>query len=540
MKYCKKCGMLLEDTHEHCIKCGADVTDPENVSMYPIEVMETLEEESERKKASGKIVAMIIGLVVALVILTIFFVNAASHGALKVPETKEDTSAEVSAPSEAPEEEEVTPAPAEPEETPVPKSDRKVKDDAGEYYDLYEGTDDAGNVVFTALLPEDLSDRQCFNDYEIYSDRYPYSFMFEASTKANDVRFTYLSPKKLWFKQSDSGKSRTNEADVSHYMTYFQYDGAKSYLEPLLEQSYPGAKFEIKDEYDVDPATVGLLADFAKARNKELFKPDQDYAFIGAETSYANMNYESFAKVYKYEITLPDKNMLFCKYYVPVMAHNVAYADKKTNDKGTITEWYNFALIGFETGNEDEYDDYEKAFDIFVANAIPTGLYMYINESYSKEIKEAVNSFESVVAAQMEALAEDEAEEEKIPELEEADPLTKEKLEKYGKEYKPSDKPDDFDSKVLEILTSVGVCFKGSDINVYGMKDAKVAFFDPAKKKVFISPEEDEFPGDQYEELARQDKPEASAEEGAADKPEDAPEDKPEDKPKDKPAGGVE
>ena len=110
---------------------------------------------------------------------------------------------------------------------------RKVKDDAGEYYDLYEGTDDAGNVVFTALLPEDLSDRQCFNDYEIYSDRYPYSFMFEASTKANDVRFTYLSPKKLWFKQSDSGKSRTNEADVSHYMTYFQYDGAKSYLEPL-------------------------------------------------------------------------------------------------------------------------------------------------------------------------------------------------------------------------------------------------------------------------------------------------------------------
>ena len=53
MKYCKNCGMLLEDTHEHCIRCGVDVTVPENVSMYPIEVMETIEEEKERKKHGG-------------------------------------------------------------------------------------------------------------------------------------------------------------------------------------------------------------------------------------------------------------------------------------------------------------------------------------------------------------------------------------------------------------------------------------------------------------------------------------------------------
>ena len=46
MKYCRKCGMLLEDTHLNCIRCGADVTKAENVSMYPIEVMVTLEQES--------------------------------------------------------------------------------------------------------------------------------------------------------------------------------------------------------------------------------------------------------------------------------------------------------------------------------------------------------------------------------------------------------------------------------------------------------------------------------------------------------------
>ena len=63
---------------------------PENVSMYPIEVMETIEEENQRKKASGKIVAMIIGLVVALVGLIIFFLAAASKGSLKIPESSNE------------------------------------------------------------------------------------------------------------------------------------------------------------------------------------------------------------------------------------------------------------------------------------------------------------------------------------------------------------------------------------------------------------------------------------------------------------------
>ena len=50
MKYCRNCGTLLEDTHEHCIRCGIDVTIPENVSMYPIEVMETLEKEGYKPR----------------------------------------------------------------------------------------------------------------------------------------------------------------------------------------------------------------------------------------------------------------------------------------------------------------------------------------------------------------------------------------------------------------------------------------------------------------------------------------------------------
>ena len=95
----------------------------------------------------------------------------------------------------------------------------------------------------------------------------------------------------------------------------------------------------------------------------------------------------------------------------------------------------------------------------------------------------------------------------------------------------------------MDVLTSVGVCFKGTDVNVYGGEKDKVAFFDSAKKKVFLSPNEKEYPGDQYEELKAQDKPE-TAEDGSdssdKDKPAEKPEEESADKPKDKPKGGVE
>ena len=157
--------MLLEDTHAHCIRCGADVTIAENVSMYPIEVMETIEEENERKKASGKIVAMIIGLVAVLTVLVILFLNGLGGRMVssKKPE-EENKPAESAAPvaEEAAEPEEaMEPATSEDaavaETTPAP-SDRKVKDDKGRYFDYVEEKDDAGNVIFTAILPEDLTE----------------------------------------------------------------------------------------------------------------------------------------------------------------------------------------------------------------------------------------------------------------------------------------------------------------------------------------------------------------------------------------------
>ena len=477
--------MLLEDTHAHCIRCGADVTIAENVSMYPIEVMETIEEENERKKASGKIVAMIIGLVAVLTVLVILFLNGLGGGMVSSKKPEEENKPVESAAS-------VTEAAAEPEEamepaasedaavaetTPAP-SDRKVKDDKGRYFDYVEEKDDAGNVIFTAILPEDLTEREIYRDYEGYSSRYPFSINYTASTKENDVRFTYLSPRQLWYKISEKGKSRSDEMDMTNYMTYFKYDGPKSYLEPLLARSYAGAKIELINETDVSDLMTAKLEELAKARDKELLSKSGDYAHIGEGTTYAFMDSEFSAKMYEYEITLKDKNVLLCKYVVPSMAHHVTYANSDSNDMGDLTEWYNFAIICFETGNDIEYEDYEAAFDMFVANALPTDLFMYINESYGKEIEKAV-------AAE-----------------EEPEPLDAAHLKKYGSEFSSSTKIDDFDSKVMDILRSAGKqAFKGQSVTIYSSDDDKVAFYDSAKQKVFLSTDEKEYPGDSFEEL---------------------------------------
>ncbi|MBO4903839.1 MAG: zinc ribbon domain-containing protein [Lachnospiraceae bacterium] len=485
MKYCRKCGTLLEDTQVTCIRCGADVTLEENVSMYPIEVMETIEEENKNKKAKGRIVAMLIGLVAVLVGLVLFFLYGFDISNLQLPvsglgsqEEDYEEFEEEEIEDEEIEDEEIEDEVEPEEEEDTETENRTVKDDNGVYYDYVSETDDAGNVVFTAIVPEDLTVREMYKDYEGYSDRYPFMLNYTASDEENDVRFTYLSPRKLWYKISETGKSRSNESDITHYMSYFKYDGPKSYLDQLLEQSYPGAKFEIKNEYDISEEAVTKLEELAEAKSQELFGDIGDYGHIGENTTYANMDHEFSAKVYQYEITLKDKNMLFCKYYVPSVAFNIMYANGDTNDRGTLTEWYNFAIVCFETGNEDVFDDYSDAFDVFAANALPTELFMYINESYSNDIKRAVESGEAV------------------------EPLDSSVLSRYGSAYSSSDTLDDFDSAVMDVLRSAGKQgVEGEDISVYLPEKYNIAFFDKEKKKVFMSPDEEEYPGESYEEL---------------------------------------
>ncbi len=492
--------MLLEDTHTNCIRCGADVTIAENVSMYPIEVMETLEEESKRKKATGKIVAMIIGLVVVLVALVLLFMNGLGSGGLKMPATGIGDTETADAGTGEEDADMTEPEPAAEPEPVEEEPSRPVVDGKGTYYDYVEVADEAGNVILTTVLPKELSVRDLYTDYEVYCDRYPFSINYTASNEDSVVRFTYLSPRRLWYKVSETGQSHSDEMDLTNYMTYFKYDGDRSYLDPLLKQSYPGAKFNITNEYDISDKTVSAIEELAKSKSDELFGDIGDYAHVGENTTYANMDYECSAKVYEYEITLSDKNVLYCKYYVPSMAFNLMYANSDYNDRGSITEWYNLAILCYETGNIDDYEDYSEAFDIFAANTIPTDLFMYISECYGKEIQKAVADETS------------------------ADPLDKARLEQYGSEYANGEPPDAFDAKVLDILRSAGAkSFTGDNSALYLADKYNVAFIDKGGGRIYISEAEDEYPGDEYEELkaSETDAPEAKNNEEGSEAPEE-------------------
>ena len=67
MKYCKKCGMLLEDNMEICIGCGSDVTDKKSYSKFPEPVQQKL--DSEKKENGKRILALLAITLVFIVIL---------------------------------------------------------------------------------------------------------------------------------------------------------------------------------------------------------------------------------------------------------------------------------------------------------------------------------------------------------------------------------------------------------------------------------------------------------------------------------------
>lgn len=459
MKYCKKCGTLLEDSLENCIRCGADVTAPENVSKYPIKVMETIEAEEERKKKANRIVILIIALIVILIALVAICMMAFGTDAF-IKRVKESAGDIVSKQEEA-----------------QPEEEREISDENGKYYNYVTECDDSGNVVFTAVVPEDMTLSEFYKDYEVYSTIYPMGLNYTAYNEDNSVRFTYLSPRHLWYKKSDTRGALNDAADIINYMTFYEYESPTSYLDMLIRQNYPGSKIEVINVYDINPEVVQRIEALGRKKNDEIDNLSEDYAHIGMDTEYTKMYYMASAKVYEYEITTKDNDVVVCKYYIPAIASNMMYENPDNNDKGTVTEWFNFGIFCYETGNDLLYEDYDDAFEIFVANAQPTEYFFTAIQEYAKEIIKDVD--ESQVPPKV------------TPEL----------LKEYAKAYESGEKLDDFYADVEDLVTaSLPKCFKADSSAIYTREDTKVVFVDKEGGKVFISPDETEYPGKEFTE----------------------------------------
>lgn len=491
--------MLLEDKTDTCIRCGANVSLAENISLYPPGVMETMDAQKEEKKKYMRTIALIIGISVLLVAVIAVAAVGISKGGFTigtnnqtidevVEESFEELEEEEIVADEATEDIEATEEPiqevevAAEEDEPITPSGKDVKDASGLYYNYKEGVDEAGNVLFRAVYPEDLTTDTFTPNYERYMDTYPVGMTFIAANTEGTLNFKYVSPQKLWYKNSETGKSKADLRDPNYYMTYYEYGGAKGYIEATIEASYPKAKYELISEKEVSQAEQEAVEQICKDKSKALFKDLGDYAHIGSDTTYANMDSDCSAYIYEYEITTTDKEVMFDKFYVPVMANNLYYASEAENDRGTVTEWYLFGFAVMEAGNEDIYEEYEKDFDLFVANAIPTRTYFDICQQYTDEIRVSIENLRAV------------------------DPLTKEMLKEYGDESAKGMKLNEFNAKVMNMLAKAGTGkYTGNGITLYTAGDLKSAYVDRKGNKAFFSTDLTDYPGDNYIELLADD-----------------------------------
>jgi len=511
MKYCVKCGTLLEDSHEICIGCGADVSTPENYTLFPPDVQEQIEAENAERKERGGIIAAIVIVFILLVAALAIFVgynvySVQNKSTVETVEPAEETVAEEMAEEAEEVEEAADAATAEAPETlntdlisdvkTTPEADsasennsnREVKDTEGFYYTYNTLKDAGGNTVFTTMYPEDFAPVAQNVDFSLYSTKFPGCVTFIAGNQEGNVQLTYISPQHFWHRKSSKGKSRDNERNIFDYMMYYKYDGAQGYIEALIKQSYTDIKsFKLIETVDVDTQVRAKLMAFSESYTETLLGDIGDYASIASDAVYAPMEAQYEANIFKYEATTKKNETIYMDFYVPMVANTLSYVTEIDNDQGDVIEWLPLEVVAYEAGNEDLYVKYQEAFEVFINNTRPTKQFLYENQEYSKEIKAAIGSSSS---GQVELKS-----------------LDANKLKSYNDKYKEDAELDAYYEGLNTFFSAhaEGAAeFKNDELTVHGTKDDKVCFYNKETKKVFISTAEDEYPGDTYEELTTQ------------------------------------
>lgn len=478
MKYCKNCGMLLEDSCDICIGCGLDTANPENVSKYPPKMEKKLEAEKKQNKTRRTtIIAIIVVFVLLLGLLCYILFNSSDFfTSLFTPFEEENYEAyeEDEFVDEYPEEIENFP-----EEEPYdPKSDpnRPVKDEAGNYYSRFTLNDEAGNKVFTGLYPEDFKVNTSDIDYSKYSVRFPGRVTFSVGNEDDTVHFTYLSPEQFWYRKSEKGKTLQNNRDLMFYMSYLTYEGGQGYADMLIKTSYPKArKVTLKETVEVASSVSDKLSETAKAFKSEARSVNlDDTAHIAGDTVYAVMESEYTANIYKYEIVNQDKSTLFLEFYVPVMANKLNYSSKSTNDMGTMTEWITLGVYCFEAGNEDMFDDFEPAFNIFMDNCVLSREFYNICELRGNDINDNIRQEIQTEAPDAATLS--------------------------GYASRLGGSLTELDELIYKFTSrrADDKIFMLDDYVLNAKPEMSVAFVNAEKEKVFISPAADEYPGAGY------------------------------------------
>lgn len=440
MKYCKKCGMLLEDNMEICIGCGSSVTEKESYSRYPEPMQEQIElEKKEEGKRNLAILAIVLIFVVILLLIGIFvsqiYINSLEEGTEEgsgksffVQRLKDSIDQNANVQSEA------------------PKKNRTVKDDNGAYYKYVKVKDDEGHDIFTAVFPEDLGTLDHSIDTTRESMCYPSVFSFVATNDENTTQLTFTSPQHYQYITMLSGDigPADIQANLEGRISFYDFTTVQDYLNEIVKQAYPTAKkIEPLDEVDETAPVSSELEELIKAYEDGAEKELPGLFGLPETTKFTHNSVYKSDRILNYRILTKEDHAVSCKFYVPVFCERYDFSDEGSDLKGQLSDCYILAVVSFEAGSDELYDWYEDAFGLFVSNIGMTDDFFKLNPC---RINDSVKAF-------------------------------------------------------LSSAPSSSKTFKNEDYVVRSGESIQQIFLAPDKELLFATPDKEEYPGDDYLEL---------------------------------------
>lgn len=471
MKYCKKCGMLLEDNMERCIGCGTDVTDKKSYSRFPEPVQQQLEiEKKERGKKALALVAITLVFIAILLMVGIYLSQTymlmgdedgegpgTGMFTQMLMNSKKNDKQDAGADSE--------------------KKNRQVKDENGSYYKYTTLKDEDGNELFTAVYPEDLTNVEVSVDCSRNSQKFPAVFSFVATNDDNTTQLTFTSPQHYQYIEGIGFEPSEIQENVGGCISFYEFTDVESYLKEIIKQAYPTAKkIEALDEASEEVSSEKLDK---LVEEYDVEKTDNlaDLFGLPEGTSFKHTDTYKSDKVLGYRILTKEDHAVTCRFYVPVFCVNYEFDNPELEMNGRVSDCYILTVSSFEAGSDELYDSYENAFSLFINNYRLSDAFLGGVDKYVSNINESLKKLE-------------------------APKILSEK--EFGALLKDSPKAGKFTQAVGDFLSAgkdAAKTFKADKYTVNTGDSVVLVYYNPEKELLFTSGDDSEYPGDDYIEL---------------------------------------
>ena len=467
MKYCKKCGMLLEDNMEICIGCGTDVTDKKSYSKFPEPVQQKLDSE---KKENGKKVLALLAITLVFIVILLMIGIYISQTYLLLSEAEGENGPKTGMFTQmllnSKKDDKGT--------TEQKKKNRTVKDENGSYYKYLTLKDEAGKDMFTAIYPEELSDVEVSLDLERNSVKIPAVLTFVATNDDNTTQLTFTSPQHYQYISGTGFSPAEVQENLMGCVSFYDFKDVETYLEEIIKQGYPTAKkIEALDEISEPKSSEKLdklISTYGEEKTDglaELFGLPEGTGFTHTDT------YKSDC-IYSYRILTKEDHAVSCRFYVPVFCVRYDFSNPEYDMSGSISDCYILTVSSFEAGSDELYDWYEDAFSLFINNYKLSDGFLNGVDAYADKIKGEINGG-------------------KIPRILGADEFSQlvGSSQEAGEFTKAA---GDFLSQKKDAVKT----FKADEYVINTGDSIAQVFYDPQKELLFTTGDETEYPGDEF------------------------------------------